>query len=192
MVSDLIQTCEFCALDFESAGASRGSTDVPVQIGLAHWSPAAGFGETFVSFLASDRPITWSAQKVHGITTADLKTAPTLLSLWPEIRAHLGGRVLVAHGHGTEKRFLRAFPGHPFGPWVDTLTLARRAWPDLSGHSLGALCDHLGLSEAVARDCPDRQWHDALFDAVASLHLLAHLVGALGLECQPLAHLKPR
>ena len=192
MGSDPIKSLRFCAIDFESAGAARGRTDVPVQIGLAHWSPADGFGETFVSFLASDQPITWSARKVHGITTDDLTEAPTLLSLWPDLSSHLGGTVLVAHGHGTEKRFLRTFPAHPFGPWVDTLTLARMAWPDLEDHSLGALCDRLGLSGAVAESCPDRKWHDALFDAVASLHLLAHLVEALALSDHPLAHLRPR
>mgnify|MGYP001827850464 CR=1 FL=1 len=192
MLHDPIRSLHFCALDFESAGAARGRTDVPVQIGLAHWSPDKGFGETYVSYLASEQPITWSAQKVHGISPEDLAGAPTLLSLWPVLSKHFGGSVLVAHGHGTEKRFLRTFPAHPFGPWVDTLTLARAAWPDLEEHSLGSLCDRLGLSEAVSRSCPDRQWHDALFDAVASLHLLARLVEDLALVDHPLAHLRPR
>lgn len=123
---------------------------------------------------------------MHGITTADLAGAPSLLSLWPQIKALLGGRVVVAHGHGTEKRFLRAFPGHPFGPWIDTLHLYRAAWPDLETFSLGALCEQFELTDTLREAHPDRRWHDALFDASASALLLEHLVTRLDLAEKPL------
>lgn len=168
--------CRFTAIDFESAGASRGMTDSPVQVGISSWSPVAGHSGGFVSYLATDQPIRWSARKVHGIGAADLAEAPTLLSLWPELKQRLAGAVVVAHGKGTEKRFLRAFPGHGFGPWIDTLLLARAAWPDLADHSLGAVCASHGLTDSVAGLVAGRSWHDALFDATASLVLLDHLV----------------
>lgn len=171
-----IRLCRFTAVDFESAGTTRGGTDSPVQIGLGSWSLSEGHQTPFVSFLHTRQPILWSAQKVHGITPADLAGAPTLLALWPELKRRLGGAIVVAHGKGTEKRFLRAFPGHGFGPWVDTLLLARAAWPDHSDHSLGGLCSAHDLTAAVQAIVPDRSWHDALFDAVASLVLLAHLI----------------
>jgi DNA polymerase-3 subunit epsilon len=182
----LVGDCRFTAIDFESAGAARGRTDVPVQVGLAGWSAASRHGGHFVSYLASDTPITWAARKVHGIRDEDLAAAPTLLALWPELKGRLAGVVVVAHGKGTEKRFLRAFPGHGFGPWVDTLLLARAAWPEIEDHSLSALCDHLGLSPAVQSMLPGRRWHDALYDAVASLVLLEHLVEAFDLADKPL------
>ncbi len=177
----LIRDARFTAIDFESAGASRGRTDAPIQIGIASWSVAGGHQAPFVSYLHTDQPIQWSAAKVHGITVADLADAPPLLSLWPEIKGRLGGAVVVAHAKGTEKRFLRAFPGHGFGPWMDTLHLARAAWPELAGHSLGALCDEHGLTERIRRLVPGKSWHDALFDSTASLVLLEHLVGSFGL-----------
>jgi len=176
-----IAQSDFAGIDFESAGASRGQTDVPVQIAISLWTPGEGLGESFCSFLSTDQPITWSAQKVHGITTEDLAGAPSLLSLWPEIKRLLAGRVLVAHGHGTEKRFLRAFPGHPFGPWIDTLHLYRAAWPGLDSFALGALCDRFELTNSVTAAHPERRWHDALFDASASALLLQHLVTELDL-----------
>lgn len=172
----LIRHCRFTAIDFESAGASRGKTDSPVQVGLATWTTEQGHDDAFVSYLYTDQPIQWSAQKVHGIGPAQLAGAPPLLTLWPELKRRLAGAIVVAHGKGTEKRFLRAFPGHGFGPWIDTLLLARAAWPDLPDHSLGALCDSRGLSETIRSIVPEKSWHDALFDAVASLVLLAHLV----------------
>ena len=181
-----IGDCRFAAIDFESAGAARGRTDVPVQVGLATWSSSGGHGERFMSYLASDAPITWSARKVHGIRDEDLAGAPGLLALWPEIKRHLVGAVVVAHGKGTEKRFLRAFPGHGFGPWVDTLLLARAAWPELPDHSLSALCEARGLSPKVAAMIPGRRWHDALYDAVASLVLLEDLAATFDLAGRPL------
>ncbi len=181
----LVKDCRFCAIDFESAGASRGGTDSPVQVGLALWSPAEGHRRHFVSHLHTTQPIRWAAQKVHGITPEDLRGAPTLISLWPEISGRAAGSVIVAHGKGTEKRFLRAFPAHGFGPWLDTLWLSRAAWPDCPDHSLSALCGRLGLTEAVAALVPGRRWHDALFDAVASLVLLERLCRLHGLEEAP-------
>jgi len=181
----LIRHCRFTAIDFESAGAARGMTDSPVQVGLASWSLESGHGDAFVSYLFTDQPVQWSAQKVHGIVPADLADAPSLLSLWPELKRRLTGAVVVAHGKGTEKRFLRAFPGHGFGPWIDTLLLARAAWPDLADHSLGALCESHNLTPGIRTIVPGKSWHDALFDAVASLVLLAHLIEALALEDLP-------
>jgi DNA polymerase-3 subunit epsilon len=185
----LVRHSRFTAIDFESAGAARGEADSPVQVGLATWSLADGHGGNFVSHLSTDRPVQWSARKVHGIGPEDLKDAPALLSLWPELKGRLAGAVVVAHGKGTEKRFLRAFPGHGFGPWIDTLLLARAAWPELPDHSLGALCVRRGLTEKVRTIVPEKSWHDALFDAAASLVLLEHVVAELSLADLPVEHL---
>lgn len=181
----LIRHSRFTAIDFESAGAARGKTDSPVQIGIASWSAGAGHDDSFVSYLHTDQPIHWAARKVHGIGPEYLIDAPPLLMLWPEVKKRLAGSIVVAHGKGTEKRFLRAFPGHGFGPWIDTLLLARAAWPDLPDHSLGELCEMHGLTEDTRQLVPGKTWHDALFDAVASLVLLAHLVESHDLTDQP-------
>lgn len=178
----------FTAIDFESAGVAKGGTDTPVQIGMAvmrglELDPDGAF----VSYLATDRPVTWQASQVHGITTADLAGAPSLASLWPRVRDTLGGgRVVVAHGAGTEKRFLRVFPLHGFGPWVDTLVLARRFWPGVPDYSLETLIRSAGLREELEAACPGRRYHDALYDAVASLLILRHLLVHAGLADRPM------
>lgn len=177
----------FAAIDFESAGVAKGATDCPIQVGLATWTPGSGPDRLFVSYLHTDHPVLWSAQRVHGISADDLRDAPDMLSLWPEFRSRLQGSVVVAHGKGTEKRFLRAFPGHGFGPWLDTLLLSRAIWPELPDHSLSALCDSLGVTDRIHAIVCGRTWHDALFDAVASILVLETAINTLELHDVALA-----
>ena len=180
----MISEHTFAAIDFESAGAQRGKTDVPVQIGMATWSLPAGHADHFTSFIRADQNITWSAQKVHGISSGDLADAPALMQLWPSIKATLSGRIVVAHGHGTEKRYLRAFPNHGFGPWADTL--------QLKSHALGDVCNHWNLTPQVSKLVKGKTWHDALYDAAASLVLLEYIIEQFDLaKSDPEPLLKP-
>ena len=182
----------FAAIDFESAGVLPGGTDTPVQIGIAVMRQlAVSPADSFVSYLHTSQPVTWQASQVHGITAAHLASAPQFLSLWPELHSRLSGRLIVAHGAGTEKRFLRAFPLHGFGPWVDTLTLARRFWPGLRDYSLENLIASAQLTTELETTCPGRRFHDALFDSVASLLVLRHLVLHAGLAERPLRQWLP-
>lgn len=182
----------FTAIDFESAGATKGHSDQPVQVGLATWTLDTGISEPFVSYLQTNQPVLWSAQKIHGIGPEQLKDAPALLALWPDLRSRLQGAIVVAHGKGTEKRFLRAFPGHGFGPWLDTLLLSRAIWPHFPDHSLRTLGETLELTGKIESIVPDRSWHDALFDAVASLLVLEAAIRYLQLQdVPPLELLRP-
>jgi DNA polymerase-3 subunit epsilon len=98
------------------------------------------------------------------------------LELWPEVRRLLANRWLVAHGSATERRFLRAFPFHGFGPWVDTLKLSRAVWPGQKSFALGDLILDLGLENDLRNALPGFRWHNALSDAMASLVLLRRVV----------------
>lgn len=185
-----INSITFAAIDFESAGTRRGETDSPVQVG---W----GFLENgkidatrfFRRYLYTDRPVTWSASNVHGITTEHLEEAEPFEHYWPELNQQLRPCVLVAHGHGTEKKFLRQFPGHGLGPWVDTLTLARQWCLGLSSYRLEAVVYGLELEEELRQLCPQYNWHDALFDAVACLVILRKMIHEGELGEQPLSAL---
>lgn len=174
------------AIDFESAGAAPGETDHPVQVGIVRVDSLFGEAECFASYIASPRPVRWSAARVHGITTERLQGAPPFASLWPTLRRLLNGCIVLGHNPATEKRFLSAFPGHSFGPWLDTLALARHAMPGLRDHSLSSVCNALGATPETQRLAPGRQWHDALFDAAGSLAAFRALVRGLRMETAPL------
>lgn len=186
-----LQDLSWAAIDFESAGTVPGETDCPVQVGIVRVEKLfSAEPRIFTSYIACHRPVRWSAAKVHGITTATLADAPEFTTLWPDLRDLLRGAVVLGHNPATEKRFLRTFPGHGFGPWVDTLALARQAAPTLPDHSLSCVCDALGITDSVTalvNDATHARWHDALYDAAASLLLLRTLVAALSMHRSTLA-----
>ncbi len=181
----LIKDTVFTAIDFESAGTSTGKTDAPIQVATCQWSLGKGVHNLWMSYIYTDEKITWSAQKVHGIKKEQLKDAPKLAALWPQLNLYLSDAITVAHGHGTEKRFLRAFPYHGFGPWLDTIQLTKKAYPNLTSYSLGKICEDLDLTNKVNALVSDKSWHDALFDSVASLIILEHVVNTFDLSARP-------
>lgn len=179
----------FAAIDFESAGAAPGETDLPVQVGIVRVGSLFGDEELFSTYISCEHPVRWSASKVHGITTAHLKDAPSMLSLWGEFRRLLSGCVVVGHNPSTEQRFLRVFPAHGFAPWLDTLALARHCMPGLPDYSLSSVCCALRLEDEVSRRVPGHTWHHALYDAVGSLEVLRAVVQGLQLQERPLSTL---
>lgn len=181
-----VRECRFAGLDFESAGERVNEAGIPVQIGIAWMTGVDPVPSSFYgSYLKADRPVAWSAQRIHGISDDDLKGAPSLLSLWPEIKGRLEGRWIVAHGSGTEKRFLRAFPMHGFGPWVDTLTLSRKILPGRPSYALSDLVRGFGMEEELGKMLPAFRWHEAVSDAVASLLLLKKLIATARIDDHP-------
>jgi len=168
----------WAAVDFEGTGSAPGQEDEPVQVGMVTMEGADGApADFFRSYIQPAAALTREAQAVHRITEEQLTGAPPMVALWPEFKTRLAGAVVVAHGAGTERRFLRIFPLHGFGPWVDTLAMSRAVLPELPDHSLATVAAALQIESAICRLCPDAGWHDALFDAVASLLVLRELVG---------------
>jgi DNA polymerase III epsilon subunit-like protein len=78
------------------------------------------------------------------------------------------GLPLIAHNAATEKKMLReAWPLHRPGPWIDTLKLARMAYPGLPNYRLETVVEAAGVGQDLRRNLPDRTAHDALYDAAA-------------------------
>jgi DNA polymerase-3 subunit epsilon len=169
----------FTAIDFESTGTVRGYREEPWQVGLVSVRCGAVDPDSrFDSLLrVGPRPFHPRAPGRHAEVRKALESSPTLTSLWESLLGRLTGPVLVAHGAGTERRFLaRAFPMRRFGPWVDTLVLARAAFPDLASHTLGALLRRLSLEGETRRLAPGRGEHDALYDSIGCALLLVRLL----------------
>lgn len=146
---------EFAAIDFETTGYENGEKNEPWQLGIA---------------LVQDFRVVETREWFFG--TALTPDAQPILDQWDDFSPYLLGRRLVAHNIATERTVLtRLAPLTKWGPWVDTLKLARVRYPKLPSYALGDLCAMFGC----VPDIPDRTWHDALFDAVACANLAAFL-----------------
>lgn len=125
--------------------------------------------------------------KVHGLSSEDTELAPEFDELWWEIGPLLGGAGLLAHNAPFDMRVLRALIDTreltaPAYEYACTVTVARRALPELSRHTLDRCCDHFGIvfrhhdaradAEACARvaiECARRTGASSVGETLSSL-----------------------
>ncbi len=175
----------FAVVDFETTGSVAGYPVEPWQIGVVRVRDGkVSEGEAFESLLhVGDRPFNPRAPGRHAQLRGPLAVAPTPGELWPELALWVTGVPLVAHNVGTERSVLtRLAPLHRMGPWIDTLTLVRQAYPELASKTLEDVIQALGLDARVGALCSGRAAHDALYDAFACAAVLEHFLGLPGWE----------
>lgn len=182
----LIRETTLAVLDFETTGSVPGFDNEPWQIGIIFMESGWVVPESaFDSLIRVDanRPFNAYAPGDHHKRRDEIAVAPEVANVWKTIEPLITGRPLVAHNIAVEKKFLRKMaPMHHFGPWVDTLKLARHAWPGAPSHKLEDLIAGLNLADRVRACCPEGGPHDALYDAAACAVLLEHLLQQPGWE----------
>lgn len=150
---------EFAAIDFETTGYENGATNEPWQLGVA---------------LVRDGAIVETRE--FFFRTSLTPERDTLMDQWADWQPLLAGRRLVAHNIATERTVLtRVAPLTKWGPWTDTLKLAKARYPKLPSYALGDLCEMFGLVPQF----DGRTWHDGLYDAIACANLARFLGGGL-------------
>ena len=172
-------------LDFEGTGLVQGYPDEPWQIGLVQIKNGAIQPDTiFESLLqVGERPFNRYAPGRHADLRAEMKVAPTLPSLWAQLRPQLEGTLLAAHNTPSEHRYLSsAFPLHPPERWIDTLKLIRVVYPTLKSHKLDDVLEQMKLTAALDAILPGREAHDALYDAICCALLLEAILKLPGWE----------
>lgn len=133
---------------------------------------------TFQTLLRPDElPIPYGIETLCGITTAMLMDAPEPADVLDDLLAFLGDDVIAGHNIGFDLRVLDAlmlrngYDPLPATKAVDSLTLSRRAFPELPNHKLGTVFTHCQcVSWREARFYGTA--HRALYDARMSAHVL--------------------
>ena len=175
---------EVVAIDFETTGCAPGVLNVPWQIGLVVISQGrVDMARSFCSYLhvSQDHAFNPYTPERWAQLRQILDESPTLPELWPQLREFLAGRPLVAHHAPTERTLLaQEFPMQAFGPWIDTLAVARQAYPAQRDFKLENLIPKLGMGAIQQERCPGLAPHDAFYDAVACATLLETVLAAPG------------
>ena len=153
----------FLAIDFETTGYDFSCDNEPWQLGYAcvEDGVVVETGEWFFD-------VEGAPARAHGADA--LGTLQSSFEIWSP---KLTGTRLVAHNIACERTILtRVAPLTPWGPWTDTMRLAKLRYPRLPSYALSDLCGMFGIVPEVE----GRAWHDGLYDAVACARL-AMLLG---------------
>ena len=101
--------------------------------------------------------------RIHGIAEHHVVGQPTFADVHAIVHGHLSGRTTVAHSYFDKGALAAACRVHDRAmietTWLDSVRVAKRAWPDLESHRLGLLARYLGI---------EHKHHDALSDARAA------------------------
>ncbi|NLL83246.1 MAG: hypothetical protein GX230_03270 [Lentisphaerae bacterium] len=172
---------EITAIDFETTGSVSGWPVEPWQVGMVSLINGRVVAATATCHwiqIDPNRPFNRHAPGRHQQVREQLAVAPAFVDVWATVApTRLLHKPLVAHNIGTERTLLRKVaPLHRHGPWIDTLTLTRHAWPELTGYSLENIIYELSLTHRLQEVSPLGQPHDAGHDACACAVLLEHLL----------------
>lgn len=116
---------------------------------------------------------------IHGITPSHVAGQPTFADIHGVVAGHLGGRITVAHS-GFDKGALAAacrIGEHAVieANWLDSVRVAKQAWPQLASHRLNVLSRFLGI---------EHRHHDALSDARAAGMVIVRAIEQTGIDLQ--------
>ena len=124
--------------------------------------------DSFHSLINPGRRIPSNVTKLTGIKNADVAGAPDMDTVAPELSEFIDNLPLVAHNANFDIKFIaNAFKraGVSKGMlYIDTLVLARNAFPDMPNHKLSTLINELGLLD-------HEQEHRAMSDVEATQRL---------------------
>jgi DNA polymerase III epsilon subunit-like protein len=171
-----------------------------VEYGVVTLTPD-GIVATATALCAPTGDIPPADTRVHGIDAALARGWKPFGEVYDDFVAWRRAGLFVAHNASVEHQLLKATWAYPpyvpdwgcpgrevaeWGPWLDTLVLARTLDPVAQSHALGALSYDGPLREriaaAVGAHCPpgrDRP-HCALFDALATAVWLEATMGYAG------------
>lgn len=171
------------ALDIETTGLDD-QDDAIVSIGLIpfdYYRIRCNGAANWI--VRPNLPIVEIAVTIHGITHSDLEAAPTFADYFDALLQAMAGKVIVAHCHEIERRFLKAATMQLTGeqlqfPMIDTMTIEEEKHPYKRPNAIqrwfGEInSPSLRLDASRSRyGLPPYHPHHALTDALATAELL--------------------
>ena len=163
---------DFVVVDVETACSSVSSI---CQIGIVGFRDGVEVFEYETLIDPLDRFSSFNV-RIHGITDDHVVGAPRFADVHAAIDGHLSGRITVAHSLFDKGALGAACRVHERTAiettWLDSVRVARRAWPELQSHRLNVLTKFLGIRH---------RHHDALSDARAAGMVIVRAIEHTGI-----------
>ncbi len=149
-----VSSLTFTAFDFETTGLDPAQ-DAIIEIGGVKFRNNS-IVEDYQQLVYTDHPLSGEAQKIHSITPDMLAGQPTIDEVAPRFLEFLGDTILMAHNASFDMGFLNAMTHHlglerQRNRVINTLEIARRAFPGRVSYRLEALALDLNLGHDPAR-----------------------------------------
>ncbi len=168
---------DFVAIDVETANPDIASI---CQIGVVCFDNGSLISEWQSMVDPEDYFDYWNTS-IHGITDADVRGAPTLAQLFPELQRMLEGNVVACHTLFDRLALNRAAEKYSLPEldcsWLDTAKVVRRTWTEYSrkGYGIANMARMLNISF---------DHHVAVEDARVAGQVLLHAIAQTGLSVQ--------
>ena len=164
---------EFVVLDVETTGLSPSNGDRIIEIAALKIKDLKPVGR-FHSLVNPQRPISFAAFEVNGISDRMVASAPFCGDLLPDLLQFFGGATIIGHNVQFDLNFLyyeialaRLKILQDLDA-IDTIRLARRMMPHLKRYPLWLVADALGIKEA--------QKHRAMADVELTFEVFCRLI----------------
>lgn len=156
-------------LDFETTGLKPHDGDRITEVGLVRIEDGR-IVDRYQSLANCNVWVPHFITSYTGITQQMVDGAPPVEQVMQEVAAFIGETPVVAHSASFDQRFFerecrRQHMSRVIEPFLCSMRLARRVYPDMDGHSLGVLAHALNLP-----DCGTA--HRAAADAEVTAELM--------------------
>jgi DNA polymerase III epsilon subunit family exonuclease len=170
-----LNDAEFFVVDVETTGFSSANGGRIVEIGAVKLIGGAVI-ESFSTFLKSDAPISYGANRVHGISAAMLESAPMFSEITDKLLSMMNGTFLAAYNAPFDVGFLKmefrlCNVQANYRAIVDVLPLARRMISNTKRYKLENVAQALNIPFPVQ--------HRALEDTIVTAQILTSLCAML-------------
>ena len=165
----------FVSFDTETTSLSPVSGRIIELSGIKFGLKESEMGR-FDELINPGEPIPEEITQINGITDGMVKDKPKAEKIIPEFLKFVAGSqtILLAHNAGFDISFMRMEIAcleltNISLKYLDTLMLARRAYPELRRHNLPALVASLGIKQ--------EKFHRALDDSFSVKELFLKIIG---------------
>ena len=166
----------FWVVDVEGSG---GTPPEIVELAMLEIADLKISGNQRHWLVRPERLIQPAASRIHGLTDADVASAPSMEDIADDVLLWLDGAQIVGHNVRVELDIIsRSIPDWTPRAAIDTLKLAKALRPGLESYGLEKLGMTLNLSnEAAVRS--GRSHHSALYDVTLTALLFLDLLSSV-------------
>ncbi len=141
---------DYCLIDIETTGLDA-SIDDAIEVAILKVRDNKVI-EEYESLIYTENRLGFFIEELTGIRQSEIESAPLPIKVWEEVKEFINNDILMAHNANFDINFIYdEMKENNIEPitndFIDTLRLARKAFPTFKNHKLKTLIKELKLSD---------------------------------------------